>query len=74
MLTNPCGEISLDLMGGFCVISDTVPFFADSLDEAEEAFRASTRALIRVNKMNSIVAYSTDDKDLGDTFINEEKF
>jgi adenosylcobalamin-dependent ribonucleoside-triphosphate reductase len=54
MITNPCGEIALSLLGGFCVIADFVPFFADSIEEAEDAVRAVTRALIRVNLMDSI--------------------
>ena len=54
MITNPCGEISLNLLGGYCVISDVVPYHAETLDEAEEAFRVSARALIRVNTMNSL--------------------
>jgi hypothetical protein len=49
-----CGEISLTTVGGFCVIADIVPFHADTLDEAEEVFRVATRALIRVNLMDSI--------------------
>lgn len=53
-ITNPCGEIALNILGGFCVIADVVPFHADTLDEAEDAFRASTRALMRVNLMDSI--------------------
>lgn len=53
-ITNPCGEITLTTVGGFCVIADTVPYHADTLDEAEEAFRIATRALIRVNSMDSI--------------------
>ena len=53
-ITNPCGEIALNVLGGFCVIADVVPYHADTLDEAEEAFRVATRALLRVNGMNSI--------------------
>lgn len=48
-IPNPCGEISLNMLGGYCVIGDVVPFFAPNLDDAEEGFRATTRALIRVN-------------------------
>lgn len=48
-IPNPCGEISLNMLGGYCVIGDVVPFFAPTLDDAEEAYRATTRALIRVN-------------------------
>ncbi|MGO7308786.1 ribonucleoside-diphosphate reductase [Rhizobium ruizarguesonis] len=53
-IVNPCGEITLFLLGGFCVIADVVPFHAANDDDAEDAFRASTRALIRVNTMDSI--------------------
>lgn len=54
MIVNPCGEIPLAVWGGFCVIADVVPFHAETLDEAEDAFRTATRALIRVNTMDSI--------------------
>lgn len=53
-ITNPCGEICLNVLGGYCVIADVVPFHADTLDEAEEAFRVVTRALMRVNLMDSM--------------------
>jgi len=56
MITNPCGEISLNILGGYCVIADVVPFHADTLDEAEDAFRAASRALMRVNLMDSLYA------------------
>lgn len=53
-ITNPCGEISLTTVGGFCVIADVAPYHAENLDEAEEGFRIATRALMRVNLMDSI--------------------
>lgn len=53
-ITNPCGEIALNCLGGFCVIADVVPYHCATLDDAEEAFRVTTRALIRVNTMDSI--------------------
>lgn len=56
MITNPCGEIQLVKWGGYCVIADVVPFHADSDDEAEGAFRAATRALIRTNLMDCLYA------------------
>lgn len=59
MITNPCGEIALNLLGGYCVIADVVPFHADTLDEAEEAFRIATRALIRVNLMDCLYRRET---------------
>lgn len=48
-IPNPCGEITLNMLGGYCVIADVVPYFAPNADSAEEAFRVATRALIRVN-------------------------
>lgn len=53
-IPNPCGEISLNMLGGYCVIADVVPYFAPSIDDAEEAFRAATRALMRVNTMDCL--------------------
>lgn len=78
VITNPCGEIVLGALGGYCVIADVVPFHAayskrdahdggmfgrnmmhpaeieDWDNDAEDAFRTATRALIRVNTMNSM--------------------
>ena len=53
-IPNPCGEITLNMLGGYCVIGDVVPYFAPTLDDAEEAFRAVARALIRVNTMDAL--------------------
>lgn len=53
-IPNPCGEISLNLLGGYCVIADVVPYFAPTLDDAEEAFRVAVRALMRVNTMDCL--------------------
>lgn len=54
IMAHNCGEIPLSVLAGFCTIADVVPFHADTLDEAEDAFRTATRALIRVNLMESI--------------------
>lgn len=70
MITNPCGEISLVMLGGYCVIADVVPYFAKPADgpawrstaqqfaawddESEDAFRTAARALIRVNTMDCL--------------------
>ena len=53
-MPNPCGEITLNMLGGYCVIADVVPYHAPDVDSAEEAFRVATRALIRVNTMDSL--------------------
>lgn len=53
-IPNPCGEISLNMLGGYCVIGDVVPYFCPTIDDAEEAFRAMARALIRVNGMDCL--------------------
>lgn len=54
MIVNPCGEIALSVFGGYCVIGDVVPFHTDSDEEAEDAFRACTRALIRTNQLDAL--------------------
>lgn len=54
MIVNPCGEISLSQKGAYCVIADVVPYHAQSLIEAQDAFEHSARALIRVNTMDSL--------------------
>ena len=78
VITNPCGEIVLSLLGGYCVIADVVPFHAGTIrgvrglngtdtvfdmakwqlevwdDDAEDAFRAAVRALMRVNLMDCL--------------------
>ena len=53
-IPNPCGEISLNMLGGYCVIADVVPYYAPTVEDAEEGFRAATRALIRVNTMDCL--------------------
>jgi adenosylcobalamin-dependent ribonucleoside-triphosphate reductase len=53
-ITNPCGEITLNLLGGYCVIADVVPYHATSDEDAADAFRTATRALMRVNLMDSM--------------------
>ena len=53
-IVNPCGEIVLNVLGGFCVIADVVPYHCESQWEFEDACRHATRSLIRVNTMDSI--------------------
>ncbi len=54
MIVNPCGEICLYKLGGYCVIADVVPFHASSDEDAIEAFKVATRALIRTNTMDCV--------------------
>lgn len=53
MTTNPCSEIALVVLGGYCTIADVAPFMARSLEEVEDAVQTAVRALIRVNTMDS---------------------
>lgn len=68
MITNPCGEITLVMLGAYCVIADTVPYLAGSRHkvqtamgdfsgwdaDAVDSFRVATRALIRTNLMDCL--------------------
>lgn len=54
VITNPCGEIVLSALGGYCVIADFVPFHAQSDMDAESAVRTAVRALIRTNTMDAL--------------------
>jgi hypothetical protein len=56
VITNPCGEIVLSLLGAYCTIADVVPFHASSDNDAEDAFRTTVRALIRTNLMDFLYA------------------
>jgi adenosylcobalamin-dependent ribonucleoside-triphosphate reductase len=60
MITNPCGEITLNVIGGYCVIADVVPYHAQSDDDAEDAFRTAVRALIRTNTMDCLYRPEVD--------------
>lgn len=76
-ITNPCGEISLNLLGGYCVIADVVPYHAQSDDDAIDAFKTATRALIRVNLMDSLYkkeVYRTNRIGVGITGFHEWAF
>ena len=53
-IVNPCGEITLNAKGGYCVIGDIVPFFCNSLGQAKETAKLATRFLIRTNLMDAI--------------------
>lgn len=53
-ITNPCGEIALSILGGFCVIADIVPSHCDTAEEALAVARCAVRALMRVNLMDSM--------------------
>ena len=49
-----CGEISLSVLSGYCVIADLAPYHLDDKDDFEETARLTARALIRTNLMNAI--------------------
>ena len=54
VIVNPCGEIRLNLTGAYCVIADVVPYFSESDEDAEDAFRQATRALLRTNRLPAL--------------------
>lgn len=53
-VVNPCGEITLSVWGGYCVIGDVCLARAESLEEVHEAVGLLARALVRVNTMPSM--------------------
>lgn len=59
MIPNPCGEITMFKHGSYCLIGDVVPYHCETLDEAEEAVRLTTRALIRANTLDSVYGEET---------------
>jgi ribonucleoside-triphosphate reductase (formate) len=60
MVPNPCGEQPLALFGAYCTIADVVPYHAETLVEAEDAYKHAARALLRVNTMPSLYQAEVD--------------
>lgn len=54
LLVSNCFEVTLLILGAFCIIASIVPLYAEGPGEAEQAVRATTRSLIRVNRMPAI--------------------
>jgi len=50
-IVNPCGEITLSIMGGYCVIGDICLSNVEDKQEALDAARLMARFLIRTNRM-----------------------
>ncbi len=55
-IVNPCGEICLSLMGGYCVIGDICLSNVEDSQEALDAARLMPRFLMRVNRMSTLYA------------------
>ena len=60
MITNPCGEIALNVIGGYCVIGDVVPYHSQNDNDLEDAVRTTVRALIRTNTMDCLYRPEVD--------------
>lgn len=54
VIVNPCSEISLSVLGGYCTLASCAPYFADTLEQATRAFELAARALVRVNLMPAL--------------------
>ena len=55
-IVNPCGEICLSLMGGYCVIGDICLNNVEEPQEALDAARLMAKFLMRVNRMPTLYA------------------
>lgn len=53
-IVNPCGEIVLSIMGGYCVIGDLCLANANNTEDCLNAARLMARFLMRVNLMPSL--------------------
>ena len=57
-------ELGMGVFGNMltyqCTIADVVPFHADTLEEAEDAYKHAARALLRVNTMPSLYQAEVD--------------
>jgi len=62
VITNPCGEIVLNLLGAYCVIADVVPFFAGS------SYAKPTTELVFSGQAEWIAYYDNVDLDTEDAF------
>ncbi len=60
LLIGNCGEISLFIHGGYCVITDLALYHCATLAECEEACRLAVRALIRTNMLKNIYNEETE--------------
>lgn len=53
-VSHNCGEISINIRGGYCLIGSLAPFHSDSLNQIKENGKQLIRFLIRANTMNAI--------------------
>lgn len=54
IVTAQCSEIPLHTLGAYCTIGDVVPYHCDDREQILDAFRSTTRALIRANTMDTL--------------------
>jgi ribonucleoside-triphosphate reductase (formate) len=59
-IVNPCSEISLSVLGGYCVVGDICLANVETLDEAIDSARLMTHALIRTNLMDFLYQGEVD--------------
>lgn len=50
-ICNPCGEISLFVLAGYCVIADVVPLYCTSINDVKQTVVLAAKALIRANTL-----------------------
>jgi ribonucleoside-triphosphate reductase (formate) len=60
MIVNPCAEIALLMVAGYCCVGDVVLYHAQNDNDAEDACRVTTRALMRTNTMDCLYRPEVD--------------
>ncbi len=59
VVVSNCGEICLNINGGYCVIADCALYHCDSIEECVEAVKLAARALIRTNMLDCVFSHET---------------
>jgi ribonucleoside-triphosphate reductase (formate) len=60
MIVNPCGEINLHFLCGYCILFDLALYNCDDQLEVFQSGRVALKALMRANKMPALYSFEVD--------------